>query len=96
MHEDPSPDVAQLGTTRWLAAVALAVSAIALIVTVAMAWTLTPLQRKNVEQAKVRDAQAKALPTNHPEASRQDDRGGSVNEHAVRSAPEPAAHVPPR
>ena len=96
MHEDSSPDVTQLGTTRWLAAVALVVSAIALIVTVAMAWTLTPLQRKNIEQAKVRDAQARALLAKHPEASGQNDHGGPVKEQAVRSEPEPEAHGPPR
>ena len=64
MHGDQSPDAAQLGLTRWLAAVALAVSAIALLVMIAMAWSLTPAQQKHdVEQARARDAQARASVT---------------------------------
>lgn len=64
MPEEQSPDAAQLGLTRWLAAVALAVSAIALLVMVAMAWTLTPAQPKHdVEQARARDTQAEAALT---------------------------------
>jgi hypothetical protein len=61
MHEEPSQDLAQLGATRWLAAIALVVSAIALIVMIAMAWTLTPAQQQGIDEARAREAEAKAL-----------------------------------
>lgn len=85
MHENLSLDAAQLGKTRGLAAVALAVSAIALIVTVALAQTLTPAQQKNIEEAKARDAQAKALLAKYTAAPGRDDSEGLLKEPLVRA-----------
>lgn len=83
MDEEQSTELAQLGATRWIAAVALVMSALALIVMIVMAWTLTPAQQKSIDEARAREAQAKALLATRTAAPGHDDRGLPPKESAA-------------
>jgi hypothetical protein len=72
-----------LASTRRLAGVALAALGIALIAPNAMAQTMSPAQQKNMEQAKAREAQAKALLAKYTAAPGRDDSDGLLKEPAV-------------
>ena len=76
-------DVAGRGAGRWLAAVALAALGAAPGAQYATAQTLTPAQQKNMEQAKAREAQAKALLAKYTASPGRDDSDGLLKEPAV-------------
>jgi len=83
MKTIPALDVAGRGVARGLAAVALAALGAAPGAQYATVQTLTPAQQKNMEQAKAREAQAKALLAKYTASPGRDDSDGLLKEPAV-------------
>lgn len=83
MKATPALHVAGRGAARWLAAVALAALGAAPGAQYATAQTMTPAQQKNMEQAKAREAQAKALLAKYTASPGRDDSDGLLKEPAV-------------
>jgi hypothetical protein len=76
-----------LGSARGLAAVTLVALGAASLAPqgVARAQTLTPAQQKDIEQAKAREAQAKALLAKYTALPGREDSDGLLKEPAVRA-----------
>ena len=85
MNATPALGGASLGFARCLAAVALVALGAGPSAPYAIAQTPTPAQQKNIEQAKARDAQAKALLAKYTAAPGRDDSEGLLKEPAVRA-----------
>ena len=85
MKATPALDIAGRGAARWLAAVALAALGAAPGSQYATAQTLTPAQQKNMEQAKAREAQAKALLAKYTASPGRDDSDGLLKEPVVNA-----------
>lgn len=83
MNIDRAWDVSAPGALRGRAAGFLAALAIAWVAPDTTAQTLTPAQQKNMEQAKARDAQAKALLAKYTATPGRDDSDGLLKEPAV-------------
>lgn len=83
MNIDRAWDVSAPGAVRGRAAAFLAALAIAWVAPDTTAQTLTPAQQKNIEQAKARDAQAKALLAKYTATPGRDDSDGLLKEPAV-------------
>ena len=89
MTQGPTPGIAAPGgAARWLASAALAVLGAAQVAPhgLVRAQTLTPAQQKNnIEQAKARDSQAKALLAKYTAAPDRENSDGLLKEPAVRA-----------
>ena len=83
MNATPSLDLAGHGAARRLAAVVLAALGAAAGAPCATAQTLTPAQQKTMEQARAREAQAKALLAKYTASPGRDDSDGLLKEPAV-------------
>jgi len=87
MNLNRARGIAALRDTRWIAMASMA-SIVGLWLVVAdegAAQTQTPAQQKNIEQAKAREAQAKALLAKYTAAPGRDDSEGLLKEPAVRA-----------